>query len=202
MVHKNELHLVLTGFIDLKAHPGAVQESVTVASSKDGVNFDLDSGNPMVPGPPKGAPAFFRDPKVFHDPTDDSWKMVVGATNGIEEQAQLYRSPGPFSWSHVGAMYSGKGGTDPLWECPNFFPLGDKWVLFYDANRLTSMRRALTMALYSRARSAVSLMLARRVTQCNGTKMNLDATWPSVRWGTGQHQSGRAVSTAGQDNSL
>ena len=136
MVHAGELNLVFTDFIDAAAHPGAIQQSVAVASSTDGVKFTLYPRNPVVPGPPEGAPVDFRDPKVFHDTTDNSWKMVVGATNGAQGQVQLYRSTdsGPLSWSHVGALYTGDGVTGTPWECPNFFPLGDKWVLFYGGN--------------------------------------------------------------------
>ncbi|KAH6707456.1 sucrose-6-phosphate hydrolase [Verticillium dahliae] len=137
MIHENELHLVFTEYVDVRAHPHAVQETVDVSSSKDGIKFKPYAHNPVIPGPPDGAPVFFRDPKVFYDPTDDSWKMVVGATNSVDGQVQLYRSiDGPFSWSHVGIMYTGNGSTGPLWECPNFFPLEDKWVLFYGGNGL------------------------------------------------------------------
>jgi sucrose-6-phosphate hydrolase SacC (GH32 family) len=136
MVHEDELHLVLTNFTDTKVHPDAVQETVIVASSKDGVNFELDARNPVIPGPPTNASAFFRDPKVFRDPTDDSWKLVIGGSTGEVGQVPLYQSEDPFSWSHVSTMYTGDKTTDALWECPNFFPLGDKWVLFYGANAL------------------------------------------------------------------
>ncbi|KAK4118349.1 glycoside hydrolase family 32 protein [Parathielavia appendiculata] len=136
MVHGGELHLVFTDYVDTRAHPGAVQESVAVASSKSGDKFKLSPSNPAIPGPPAGAPVFFRDPKVFHDPTDNSWKMVLGATNGASGQVQLYRGSDPFSWSHIGVMYTGDGSTGAVWECPNFFPVGDKWVLFYGGNGL------------------------------------------------------------------
>ncbi|RYP52263.1 hypothetical protein DL768_002582 [Monosporascus sp. mg162] len=133
-VFADELHLVFTDFTDTTACPGEVQETVMVASSTDGVNFELYSGNPVIPGPPEGAPAFFRDPKVFHDTTDNSWKLVLGATNGVDGQVQLYRSSDPFTWSHASLLYTGDGSTGALWECPNFFPIGDKWVLFYGGN--------------------------------------------------------------------
>jgi sucrose-6-phosphate hydrolase SacC (GH32 family) len=137
MVDKGQLHLVFTEFIDTNAHPGVVQENVAVASSRDGVTFELDSRNPVIAAPPPGAPAFFRDPKIFRDPTDNSWKMAIGATTGDKGQVQLYRSSGDaFSWTHVGVLYTGDGSTGALWECPNFFPIGDKWVLFYGGNGL------------------------------------------------------------------
>jgi sucrose-6-phosphate hydrolase SacC (GH32 family) len=132
---KNELRLILTDYINLAYHPDAVQESVIMATSKDGKKFNL-AKEPIVPGPPKGEDPFFRDPKVFHDPTDNKWKMAVGATNGESGQVQLYESDNLDTWSHVGVLYTGDGSTGKLWECPNFFPLGDKWVLFYGGNGL------------------------------------------------------------------
>ncbi|KAM0080843.1 hypothetical protein ACKRZS_006996 [Fusarium odoratissimum] len=132
---KNELRLILTDYINLAYHPDAVQESVITATSKDGVRFNL-SKKPIISGPPKGEDPFFRDPKVFRDPTDNNWKMAVGATNGKSGQVQLYESDDLVSWSHVGILYTGDGSTGKLWECPNFFPLGDKWVLFCGGNGL------------------------------------------------------------------
>ncbi|KAI6780906.1 uncharacterized protein J7T54_007386 [Emericellopsis cladophorae] len=126
------MHLIYTNFTDTNAHPDAVQETVIMASSTHGINFDLYGGNPVVAGPPKGAPAFFRDPKTFHDPTDDTLKMVIGATNNVDGQVRLYRASDTFSWSEVGLVYEGTdGSTGAIWECPNLLPLGDKWVLFY-----------------------------------------------------------------------
>jgi sucrose-6-phosphate hydrolase SacC (GH32 family) len=138
MVRGGKLDLVFTDFTDGAAHPGAVQQTVAVASSTDGVNFSLYPQNPVVPGPPAGAPVDFRDPKVFHDTTDNSTKMVIGATNGAQGQVQLYRSTdsGPYSWSHVGVLTTGDGSTGSPWECPNLLPLGDKWALLYGGNAL------------------------------------------------------------------
>lgn len=133
---RNKLHLVFTDFTDLAYHPDAVQEVVSVATSSDGINFELDSKNPVIGGPPPGAPTFFRDPKVFRDPTDNSWKLVIGSSNDVSGRVQLYRSTDLDSWSYVGVLYTGDGSTGTVWECPNFFPLGDKWVLFYGGNAL------------------------------------------------------------------
>ncbi|KAH7363199.1 sucrose-6-phosphate hydrolase [Plectosphaerella cucumerina] len=136
MVHDDELHLVFTEFTDPAVWPNATSETIDVASSKDGVHFELYPNNPVVDGPPKGEAAFFRDPKVFYNPTDDSWKLVAGATNEKVGQVRLLHSEdgSPFNWSHAGVMYEGDDRVSPLWECPNFFPLEDKWVLFYGAS--------------------------------------------------------------------
>jgi beta-fructofuranosidase len=43
----------------------------------------------------------------------------------------LYRSPDLRHWDYLGPMLIGdKMQTGEMWECPNFFPLGDKYVLF------------------------------------------------------------------------
>ncbi|KAK0387614.1 hypothetical protein NLU13_3860 [Sarocladium strictum] len=136
MVYEDDLYLVLTNFTDTNAHPGAVQETVIVADTKDGVRFDLYPNNPVVAGPPTSGSPFFRDPKVFRDPTDDSWKFVIGASTGQFGQVPLYQSANPFDWEHLGTLYTGDSSTDALWECPNFFPIGDKWVLIYGSNAL------------------------------------------------------------------
>ncbi|KAI1369042.1 sucrose-6-phosphate hydrolase [Xylaria arbuscula] len=130
------LHLILTNYTDTSSHPDAVQESVIVASSTDGVNFEYYNNNPVIPGPPEGAPVFFRDPKAFHDPTDNSLKLAIGATNGVSGEVRLYRSSDTFSWSDAGIMYAGNGSTGDVWECPNFLPIGGKWALFYGGNGL------------------------------------------------------------------
>ncbi|KNB16551.1 hypothetical protein FOXG_15099 [Fusarium oxysporum f. sp. lycopersici 4287] len=132
---RDELRLVLTDYINLAYHPDAVQESVITATSKDGSKFNL-AKKPLIAGPPKGEDPFFRDPKVFRDPTDNKWKVVIGATKEDYGQVQLYESDDLVKWSYVGVLYAGDGSNGKLWECPNFFPLEDKWVLFYGSNGL------------------------------------------------------------------
>jgi len=130
------LRLIFTDFTDTTLHPDKLPEVISTATSTDGTNFALFSNNPIVAEPPQGSPSGFRDPKVFWDPTDDSWKMVVGSGDAVSGKVQLYRSADLLSWDYVGVLYEGDGSTGPMWECPNFFPLDDKWVLFYGGNSL------------------------------------------------------------------
>lgn len=131
------LRLYLTDYTDLNFHPDEVQETVIIASSTDGINFEYHPENPVVPGPPPGAfSPIFRDPKIVRDTTDDSWKMVLSAEGEEVGLVHLYGSDDLISWSNVGTVLSGDGSTGSLWECPNFFPLGDKWVLFYGGSGL------------------------------------------------------------------
>jgi len=83
----------------------------------------------IVEPPPGVDPQDFRDPYVFRH--DGRWYMVVGASlNHDRGQALLYRSDDGVAWDYRGALYTAPDlRLGMMWECPNFFPLGDKWVL-------------------------------------------------------------------------
>lgn len=103
--------------------------------SEDMVNWQKYAGNPIIAAPPDDlAITDFRDPRVWRD--GDAWYMTIGA--GIEDvggAVLLYRSTDLFNWDYLHPLHIGdKYQTDPIWteavwECPDFFPLGDKHVL-------------------------------------------------------------------------
>ncbi|KIM95324.1 glycoside hydrolase family 32 protein [Oidiodendron maius Zn] len=139
--HTGNLQVIFTDATDTALHPGALPEVVSTAISKDGVKFTLYSGNPIISAPPSGSPSGFRDPKVFWDTTDNTWKMVVGSGDENSGKVQLYVATGALntelvSWEYVGVLYEGDGSTGTMWECPNFFPIDGKWALFYGGNGL------------------------------------------------------------------
>lgn len=128
------LRLLFTDYTDVNAHPGAESEVVSTADSLDGFTFQLYSGNPVITAPPSNTPSGYRDPKVFFDSTDNTWKMVVGGGDSASGKVFLYSTTDFISWTYIGILIEGNGVTGTMWECPNFFPLGDKWVLFYGGN--------------------------------------------------------------------
>lgn len=135
------LQVTFTDATDTAFHPNSLPEVVSTAVSKDGVNFDLYPGNPVIPAPPSNSSSGFRDPKVFWDITDNTWKVVVGSGDANSGKVQLYvanDSPNEelLSWKYVGVLYEGDGSTGTMWECPNFFPIDGKWALFYGGNGL------------------------------------------------------------------
>lgn len=71
----------------------------------------------------------FRDPYVFRH--DGWWYMALGASLRKERgQCLLYRSRDGAHWDYRGPLFVSPDPTlGVMWECPNFFPLGDKWVL-------------------------------------------------------------------------
>jgi beta-fructofuranosidase len=76
----------------------------------------------------------FRDPFVFHD--GDAWRMLMGA--GLADgtaTALTYRSDDLETWRYDGLLATRhRSETEPIWmgavwECPQLFRLGDRWVL-------------------------------------------------------------------------
>jgi len=95
---------------------------------------------PVIAMPPSGMQVNgFRDPSPWRQ--GDWWYMVLGS--GIENQGGavlLYRSRDLRSWEfmHTLAMRNnnGAGAFDPfnpreVWECPEFFALGNRHVLIF-----------------------------------------------------------------------
>ena len=93
---------------------------------------------PVIAAPPPGmAVTGFRDPALWRE--GDTWWLILGS--GTREKGGtilLYRSTDLRKWTYVHAMIeagpSGKNTTNPvddgdMWECPDFFPLGAKYVL-------------------------------------------------------------------------
>lgn len=128
------LRLFYTRFTDTNAHPGAVPEQVFTASSTDGVSFAESSANPVIAAPPANSEAGFRDPKVFRDPHDGLWKMVVGSGHDGRGQVLLYSSPDLGAWTYRGVLLSGDGTTGGMWECPNLVPVNGSWALLVSEN--------------------------------------------------------------------
>ncbi|WP_425826672.1 glycoside hydrolase family 32 protein [Streptomyces fractus] len=134
------LVVAYTRSTDTGAHPGATPETVETARSTDGVTFDTP--REVIKTPPAGSSAGFRDPKVFRDPTDGRWKMIVGSGDGGHGKVFLYASDDLDSWTYEGVLASGGDGDGAMWECPNLFPLdapsgsgeGRKWVLLTSVN--------------------------------------------------------------------
>jgi len=99
---------------------------------------------PVIASPPAGFEVTgFRDPCLWRD--GDVW--YVGLGSGFFKQGGavlLYRSPDLRTWEYMHPLcsgeWNGKASKDPvdsgeMWECPDFFPLGDKHVLLYSTER-------------------------------------------------------------------
>ncbi|MFF8379280.1 glycoside hydrolase family 32 protein [Streptomyces sp. NPDC015661] len=126
------LTVAYTRFTDAAAHPGATPETVEIATSADGTTFT--PGTEVISQPPPGSTAGFRDPKLFRDPVDGRWKMVVGSGDAGRGKVHLYASDDLRTWTYSGVLAEGDGTTGAMWECPDLFPLDGKWVLLHSTN--------------------------------------------------------------------
>lgn len=111
---------------------GEVRQSQCLVTSCDGSHFEKFEGNPVIGGPPEGASADFRDPKVFG--WNGNWYMVVGGTvNGTAKDGDgrvfLYESEDLYHWKYRGAVLKSNGKLGTMFECPDLFFLDGKWVL-------------------------------------------------------------------------
>lgn len=101
-----------------------------MATSRDLITWEKHPANPVIPHPPQGVRNDdFRDPYVFWH--REWWYMAVGASLEHDRGAVLlYRSADGENWTYLHVL-SAATRTDQgvMWECPNFFPLGDRWVL-------------------------------------------------------------------------
>lgn len=100
-----------------------------LAFSEDGIHFHKWEGNPVIPGPPAEGSENFRDPNIWRH--GDFWYMVLGSCKNGRGKALLYRSRDLTDWAYVSVLAESDGTLGTMWECPDFFPLGEKYVLIF-----------------------------------------------------------------------
>lgn len=116
--------------------PGSqVQVQALATGSADLLNWQRHPANPVLDEVPavSGQTRDFRDPFVWRE--GEQWFMVLGCrVEGSGGMILLYRSSDLLRWEYLGPLLQGDPGRHGLmWECPNFFPLDDKWVLIFSA---------------------------------------------------------------------
>ena len=102
--------------------------------------------HPVIDAPPTHISVVgFRDPFAWKD--GEVWYAGVGS--GFPQQGGavlLYRSSDARHWEYLHPLaqgtWNGKSFTNPvgsgeMWECPDFFPLGNKHVLLYSTEYIT-----------------------------------------------------------------
>jgi beta-fructofuranosidase len=101
---------------------------------------------PVIDAPPAGLQVTgFRDPFGWKD--GDTWYICVGSGfPQVGGAVLLYRSTDTVNWEYLHPLaqgsWNGQSFSNPvpsgeMWECPDFFPLGDKYVLLYSTEHTT-----------------------------------------------------------------
>ena len=99
----------------------------------DGLDYQKYEHNPVLDAGdlPEGlSPYDFRDPKIWRT-EDGSYRCVVGARREDKRGVLLlYGSEDGFHWAFRSVLAENDGRFGLMWECPDFFPLEGKHVLF------------------------------------------------------------------------
>lgn len=119
IVKDDRLYLFYTSVAD--------KQTQSIAFSDDGIHFTKYEGNPVIRKNPLGY-YDFRDPKVTI--IDGQYYMVTGSGNEDAGQVLLFKSDDLLDWKYIGVLFEGKQ-YKPCIECPDFFRLGDKYVLMF-----------------------------------------------------------------------
>lgn len=104
-------------------------ENQELATTQDGIHFTRILP-PILNGidrPPQ-ASKDFRDPKVWLD-KDNKYKMILGSSYEDQLAVLIYSSTDLISWIFEGPLYIEKNIHGRCIECPDLFPLDDKYVL-------------------------------------------------------------------------
>jgi beta-fructofuranosidase len=111
-------------------------QNIAVSDDDDLIGWRKDPHNPVLSHVPDeaGQRENFRDPFVWRG--EDGWYMLLASEiRGVGGVVFLYRSDDLIAWEYLHPLLAGdKARNGIVWECPNFFPLGDKWVLVVSAH--------------------------------------------------------------------
>ena len=113
-------HILYTG-----VHP----QVQCLATSKDMIAWEKHKDNPVISAPPEGFGDCWRDPCAWKEA--DAWYLVIGSeVKDVGGAALLYRSSDLIRWEYLHPLFAGSKDVDgTMFECPDFFPLEDRYVL-------------------------------------------------------------------------
>lgn len=102
-------------------------QSVSVAYSEDGINFNKYAKNPIIATYPQDGSPDFRDPALAC--IDGRYYCVMASSNAEHTKGRLllYTSENMFDWEYVGIMAEWDGVKCA--ECPSFMPAGNQFLL-------------------------------------------------------------------------
>ncbi len=140
------LGIVYTGSV---IQNGKVIQTQNLAFSEDGITFYKYPNNPIIDAfSEKEDQSDFRDPKVFA--YDGKWYLVAGVSKGGtghgEGRVLLYSSNDLKKWDYCGVLFSCEDRWGTMCECPDFFQLGDYWVLTFSPMYSQKMEKSLYVA--------------------------------------------------------
>ena len=113
---------------------GVQTQKQCLAWSEDGIHFSKYHGNPVIDCPAELDSANFRDPKVWKH--GSFWYCVVASRIDRDACCAIFRSSDLVQWEYKGVLARGEGKLGSMWECPDFFPLGNQYILQFSPMNL------------------------------------------------------------------
>lgn len=97
----------------------------------DGMDYEKVSSNPVITAdmlPEGSSREDFRDPKVWEE--DGLYYAAVGSRHSDGSgQIALFSSEDLYHWNFCTILDRSGNACGRMWECPDFFPLGDRRIL-------------------------------------------------------------------------
>ena len=111
-------------------HP-APEQWVAIPRDDDLIEWEKHPGNPILSiDDHKGETIVdWRDPQLIHE-GEETFMVVGGHPEDKGGSIMLYKALNEelTQWDYLGTAFS---GDERNWECPNFFRIGEQWVLLY-----------------------------------------------------------------------
>jgi beta-fructofuranosidase len=127
-----------TAFYTGANHGASIQKQCMAVSHDNLLTWQKHPKNPIISAPPSemGQITDFRDPFLWRE--GGVWYMAVGSRiEGVGGAILLYRSDNLTDWEYLNPLLVGESPRNGImWECPNLFQLGKKWVLIISAHLL------------------------------------------------------------------
>lgn len=135
--------LIYTGMLENK-QTGEVKQTQCLAIG-DGIDYTKFDNNPVIDETmlPKGASKEdFRDPKVWYDEEEQQYYLVVGnRTEDGSGAVLLFQSEDMKNWKYTTTLDRSNNEYGKMWECPDFFSLGDTHVLLVSPQEMRAKGR-------------------------------------------------------------
>lgn len=95
------------------------------------IDWEKHPANPIVVMEDHGGQLIdeWRDPFLFRE-GGNTYMVIGGHPRGAKGSIMMYKALNAelTDWKYIGSPFEGQEGN---WECPNFFKVGDKYVLIY-----------------------------------------------------------------------
>ncbi len=98
----------------------------------DGIDYEKYEGNPIITAkdlPEGGSKYDFRDPKIWQKQDGTYRALIADNFEGEGGKILLFKSDDAIHWEFMKVFAENNNRIGLMWECPDFFKLGDKYVL-------------------------------------------------------------------------